>query len=177
MAYPSREARLGRRIGRRELPLDPLGSYRRWVRACLSLGVVSAAALVAGLSCQTVDPGPNYVLPTIQFSANYFYCVVEPQLIMGGLTGTPCGDNGTHGCHYSDKVPEMTLLPLPKPVTCSGTGTSAVHRPDPSRHVHSGRHQPRSGLVSDELGLHERAHLSLADADDIGAPRHGIQVD
>jgi hypothetical protein len=115
-------------IGRRELPLDPSGSYRRRVRACLSLGVGMAAALVAGVSCQTVDPGPNYVLPTIQFSANYFYCVVEPQMIMGGLTGHACGDdgNGNQGCHYSDKVPEMTLIPLPQPVTCSGSGTSAV---------------------------------------------------
>lgn len=52
--------------------------------------------------------------------ANYFYCVVEPQVIMGGLTTKPCGDDGSHGCHYSDKVPEMPLALLPNPVTCAG---------------------------------------------------------
>jgi hypothetical protein len=78
-----------------------------------------ATALVSG-SCTTVDPGPNFQLPTIQFNANYFFCVVEPQIIMGGLTKTPCGDNGTHGCHYSDKVPEMALEQLTQPVECAG---------------------------------------------------------
>jgi hypothetical protein len=78
-----------------------------------------AAALLAGVSCETVDPGPNFQLPTIQFNANYFYCVVEPEVIMGGITGTKCGDNGSHGCHYSNKVPEMALTPLITPVNCS----------------------------------------------------------
>jgi hypothetical protein len=90
------------------------------VRASWTLGVAMATASIAGVSCETVDPGPNFQLPTIQFSANYFYCVVEPQIIMGGLTGTPCGDNGSHGCHYSDKVPEMSLEALPAPVQCAG---------------------------------------------------------
>jgi hypothetical protein len=84
------------------------------------------AALVAGVSCETVDPGPNYIVPLVTFDPNYFYCVVEPQIIMGGLTGTPCGDNGSHGCHYSDKVPGMVLTQLPQPVTCSGTGVGAM---------------------------------------------------
>jgi hypothetical protein len=108
------------------LPLGYEESYRGNVWASLSLGVGIAVALVAGVSCQTVDPGPNPVVPAVQFNANYFYCVVEPQIIMGGLTGTPCGDNGSHGCHYSDKVPEMSLSPLPQPVTCAGSGTSAA---------------------------------------------------
>jgi hypothetical protein len=87
-----------------------------------------ATALLAatGTSCTTINPGPNYEVPQQQFDANYFYCVVEPQIIMGGLTGTPCGDNGSHGCHYSDKVPEMSLQALPAPVTCAGSGTTAV---------------------------------------------------
>jgi hypothetical protein len=79
-----------------------------------------ASSAIFAVSCTTVDPGPDFQLPTVQFNANYFFCVVEPQLIMGGLTGTPCGDNGSHGCHYSDKVPEMALIRLPQPVKCSG---------------------------------------------------------
>jgi hypothetical protein len=88
------------------------------------------AALVAGASCEisvpgTVDPGPNFTVPMITFNSNYFYCVVEPQIILGGLTGTPCGDNGSHGCHYSDKVPGMVLEQHP-PVACSGSGVGAI---------------------------------------------------
>lgn len=70
--------------------------------------------------CVTVDPGPQFVVPPTQFDANYFYCTVEPQVIMGGLTRKPCGDDGSHGCHYSDKVPAMPLQALPQPVACSG---------------------------------------------------------
>ena len=102
------------------------------MRASVGLGVVMVAALLVA-SCEitvpgTVDPGPNFSIPLVQFDANYFYCVVEPQIIMGGLTGHACGDdgNGNQGCHYSNKVPEMALVALPQPVTCSGSGVTAV---------------------------------------------------
>jgi hypothetical protein len=84
------------------------------------------AVALAGASCQTVAPGPPYTVPSVQFNPNYFYCVVEPEIIMGGLTGTPCGDNGSHGCHYSDKIPAFPLVQLEQPVTCSGSGITAV---------------------------------------------------
>jgi hypothetical protein len=88
----------------------------------MTLGLVVATALAIALlapvaACDTVDPGPQFVVPPTQFDANYFYCTVEPQLIMGGLTQKPCGDDGSHGCHYSDKVPAMPLQAL------AGTGT------------------------------------------------------
>lgn len=90
----------------------------------MTLGLVMmtavAAALSPGVICETVDPGPNFVPAPVQYSANYFYCVVEPQIIMGGLTRKPCGDDGSHGCHYSDKVPAMPLQALMQPVECSG---------------------------------------------------------
>jgi hypothetical protein len=90
----------------------------------MTLGLVIATALATALApgaiCETVDPGPQFVVPVAQFDANYFYCTVEPQIIMGGLTNKPCGDDGSHGCHYSDKVPAMPLQALPQPVACSG---------------------------------------------------------
>jgi hypothetical protein len=91
----------------------------------MTLGLVIATALATALApgaiCETIDPGPQFVVPPAQFDANYFYCTVEPQLIMGGLTGQPCGGgNGNTGCHYSDKVPAMSLEALPQPVACSG---------------------------------------------------------
>jgi hypothetical protein len=145
------------------------------VRASLTLGVGMAAALVAGVSCQTVDPGPNYVLPTIQFSANYFYCVIEPELIMGGLTGTPCGDNGSHSCHYSDKIPEMSLIPLPEPVTCSGSGTSAVPT-DPTQTAEGTAAQINLGQVSFQMSSdYTSANIYLWPSWEIGM-EHPVQV-
>jgi hypothetical protein len=101
------------------------------VIASARLAMAMGAALLASVGCEeavpgTVDPGPAYSVPLVQFNANYFYCVVEPQVIMGGLTGTACGNNGSGGCHYSDKVPAMVLEALPTPVTCSGSGVAAV---------------------------------------------------
>jgi hypothetical protein len=97
------------------------------------------AALVVAASCggkattgSALDGGASAndsmssSLSTSQLHANYFYCVVEPEIIMGGLTHKPCGDDGSHECHSSDRVPEMALSPLPMPVTCSGSGTAAV---------------------------------------------------
>lgn len=69
------------------------------------------------VGCTSIDPGANYVVPQQVFNADYFYCFVEPQLIFG----KKCGDDGTHGCHYSDKVPEMELIDHP-PVTCDASG-------------------------------------------------------
>jgi hypothetical protein len=88
----------------------------------MALGLAVLTALAAGVSCQTVDPGPDFVLPAVQYDANYFFCVVEPQILMGGLTinNQTCGGTSSQGCHYSDKVPEMPLQALPKPVACSG---------------------------------------------------------
>jgi hypothetical protein len=64
-------------------------------------------------------------------AANYYYCVVQPQIILGGLTQKPCGGTGNQSCHYSDTVPAMALIPTP-PVTCTGSGTSAAPS-DPSQ--------------------------------------------
>ncbi len=88
----------------------------------LVLATALATALSRGASCTTVDPGPEFVVPPTQFDANYFYCTVEPQIIMGGLTlaNQPCGGTASQGCHYSDKVPAMPLQALPQPVMCNG---------------------------------------------------------
>ncbi len=78
--------------------------------------LLAASACGAALpsACTTIDPGAPYVVPPQDFNANYFYCFVEPKLIFG----KKCGDNGTHGCHFSDKVPGMELQDHP-PVTCA----------------------------------------------------------
>jgi len=99
-----------------------------WTTAarCAGLGL----ALASMSACVSVDPGADYIVPLEEFNASYFYCFVEPNLIFG----KKCGDDGSHGCHFSDKVPELVLTDHP-PVTCAngqptdmtqiGNGTAA----------------------------------------------------
>ena len=94
-----------------------------------TIGALSA--LFVGGGCTSIDPGANYIVPPEDFNADYFYCEVEPNLILA----KSCGDNGSHGCHYSDKVPAMALTEHPavpcangQPVdpTTVGAGTPAA---------------------------------------------------
>jgi hypothetical protein len=87
----------------------------------LTCAVLGAAALSAtALSCTTIDPGANYVVPLEQFDQDYFYCVIEPNLVFDKHCGDGVGvpGAGSGGCHYSDKVPAMELTQH-APVTCS----------------------------------------------------------
>jgi hypothetical protein len=78
------------------------------------VGLLCVASLASTTGCTSIDPGPDYVVPPEDFSADYFYCFVEPNLIFG----KKCGDDGSHGCHYSDKVPGMALTDH-EAVTCT----------------------------------------------------------
>jgi hypothetical protein len=94
--------------------------------ATVALMVGSCGGRTGSSAADASGPDSEYRLPPYRFSGEYFYCVVEPQIVMGGLTLKPCGDDGSHGCHYSDKDPDMPLFPLPQPVTCSGSGAVAM---------------------------------------------------
>jgi len=74
---------------------------------------VALIALAAGAGCTTIDPGPQYEVPLVEFNADYFYCFVEPKLIFG----KKCGDNGSHSCHFTQKIPALVLIDHP-PVSC-----------------------------------------------------------
>ncbi len=80
--------------------------------ASLALAMAFCLPLAA---CTSIDPGTNYVVPLETFNADYFYCFVEPQLIFG----KKCGDDGTGGCHFSSKVPQMSLVDHAA-VACTG---------------------------------------------------------
>lgn len=97
-------------------------------RVALILSVPGLAAVCAVVtSCTTIDPGSNYVVPPEQFSADYFYCQVEPKLIFGKHCGDGAGvpGAGSGGCHYSDKVPAMALVQHP-PVPCNGNTVTDI---------------------------------------------------
>jgi hypothetical protein len=64
------------------------------------------AALASAVACVNVDAGPDFGVTAPAFSADYYYCQIEPQLIVG----KGCGDDGTHACHYASAGAGMPLV-------------------------------------------------------------------
>src|SRR5437773_6715573 len=78
-----------------------------------------ALALCCALGCDTVDPGPNFVVPDERFDEDYFYCHVEPEVLFAKKCGSgEAGDNGN--CHFNaSAVSGMALRDHPA-VDCGG---------------------------------------------------------
>jgi hypothetical protein len=97
------------------------GDLRELVSSTLRpLLVLLSVACAAG--CQTVDPGPNFVVPPATFDANFFYCHVEPQVIFANSCGSgdPSKGDKANGCHFnSSQVSGMALIDHPM-VDCGG---------------------------------------------------------
>jgi hypothetical protein len=78
---------------------------------------VACVAFGAGLgACTTIDPGPNFVVPDEQFDADFFFCVVEPQLLTAKKCGPgdPAAGDPGNGCHFnSSAVSGMALAQHP----------------------------------------------------------------
>jgi hypothetical protein len=67
----------------------------------LTVGIVA----FTGVGCTTVDPGPNFVVPDQQFDADFFFCRVEPTLIIAKKCGP--GDPGAdkaNSCHFNSSA-------------------------------------------------------------------------
>jgi hypothetical protein len=76
------------------------------------------ALLLPGIGCTSIDPGPDFVVPQEVFDANYYYCHVEPQLIVAKKCG-PGTASDNSSCHYSSVVSGMALVDHP-PIDCGG---------------------------------------------------------
>ena len=82
--------------------------------AAKSMAVLGAFALVSG--CGTVDLGENIVQPNGRLDAEFFYCVIQPDVMQAASCATgAAGDTG--GCHASQSALRLT-------------DTSPVARPD-----------------------------------------------
>jgi hypothetical protein len=72
-------------------------------------------------ACTTVDPGPNFVVADETFNADFFYCHVEPELVVRLKCGP--GDpsqDAANSCHFNPAVVTgMQLLDHPA-VDCGG---------------------------------------------------------
>jgi hypothetical protein len=86
--------------------------------------VFAIAAASASLSCTTVDPGPNFVVPDEQFDADFFFCRVEPELLVAKKCGS--GEpNDNNNCHFnSSAVSGMALAPHPAIACTDGHPTN-----------------------------------------------------
>ena len=75
--------------------------------------------VLVGTGCTTIDPGPNFTITDEQFDADYYYCHIEPELIVAKKCGPGDPLKGDTSCHYSASVSGMPLLDHPL-VDCGG---------------------------------------------------------
>jgi hypothetical protein len=87
-----------------------------WRGAWAALLIFTIARLQTG--CTSIDPGPDFVVPPETFDADYYYCHVEPQLIMANKCG-PGEASDNSSCHYSSSVSGMSLVAHPV-IDCGG---------------------------------------------------------
>jgi hypothetical protein len=95
---------------------------RLWWRVSVARGAARGAGCMLALAgCTTVDPGPNFVGPDEQFDADFFFCRVEPEVLIANRCGP--GDpsmDGPSSCHFNaSAVSGMPLRDHP-PVECDG---------------------------------------------------------
>jgi len=86
------------------------------------VALVAGGALGAGLSaCTTIDPGPNFVVPDEQFDADFFFCVVEPQLLTAKKCGPgdPAAGDPGNGCHFNSSAVSGMAITQHPPVDCA----------------------------------------------------------
>ena len=69
-------------------------------RARLTVLALFGLVPFGSLGCTTVEPGANPVIPDEQFDADYFFCRVEPELLVAKKCGPgEPGDNNS--CHFN----------------------------------------------------------------------------
>ena len=99
-------------------------------------GLPALLAIVATQpACTSVDPGPDFVIPDETFDADYFYCEVEPKLLVTFKCGPGDPSKGdppnSDGCHYSSAVSGMELKMHTRPSRAPAT-TPPIHPPSPA---------------------------------------------
>jgi hypothetical protein len=84
--------------------------------------IALAASIAAMTGCTSIDPGPQFVVPSVTFDADYFYCHVEPEFIFANKCGPgdPSAGDKANGCHFNPSaVSGMPLFDHPA-VDCGG---------------------------------------------------------
>jgi hypothetical protein len=81
--------------------------------------LVLGAALAA---CTTIDPGPNYVVADEAYDADFFFCRVEPQILVAKRCGPgdPALGDPANGCHFNTTAVSGMALSIHPPIDCGG---------------------------------------------------------
>jgi hypothetical protein len=89
----------------------------------LSWGVAVAVLAATGwVRCTTVDPGPNFVVPDETFDADFFFCRVEPEILIAKKCGPgdPAAGDTANGCHFNASATGGMGIATHPTVDCSG---------------------------------------------------------
>jgi hypothetical protein len=84
--------------------------------------VAAVLGSACSAACATVDPGQSFVVADVSFDADYFYCHVEPELIVAKRCGPgdPAKGDSPNTCHFTaSAVSAMVLFDHPA-VECGG---------------------------------------------------------
>jgi len=86
-----------------------------------ALPLFAFAAVLSGVGClggcATVDLGDNIVAPDLQLDEDYFYCVIEPQVMQVGSCATgAAGEAGS--CHTARSSMRLSDTTSVAPPTC-----------------------------------------------------------
>ncbi len=90
-----------------------------------ALGVASVLILALGgaltAGCTTVDPGPSFVVPDEQFDADFFFCRIEPELLVAKRCGPgdPALGDKASGCHFNPSAVSGMAIANHAPVDCT----------------------------------------------------------
>src|SRR5258708_14019908 len=130
-----------KRVGNRSLALRPATrcvgrvrvssprcegrGYGPLVPAWTTTRACAAVALVAsGSGCTSIDPGADFVIPEETFDPDYFYCQVEPQLLVAYKCGPgdpSKGDPPNAGGWPFSSAGSRVAPRVPAPLPCSPT--------------------------------------------------------
>jgi hypothetical protein len=86
------------------------------------LGIGLLAAATAG--CGTVDPGAYEGVRDLKLDENYYYCVVQPQVVTPKKCSSGEAGEGASACHGNNT--SMRLKEVAKSVDCSGGKPTAT---------------------------------------------------
>jgi hypothetical protein len=88
----------------------------------VALRLIASLVLPAAAACTTVDPGPNFVVPDEQFDADFFFCRVEPEVLLAKKCGPgdPAAGDRSNGCHFNPNAVSGMAIANHAPIDCDG---------------------------------------------------------
>jgi hypothetical protein len=86
------------------------------------VGSVPLALALWSSGCTTVDPGQTFRIADVSFDGDYYFCHVEPELIVAKRCGPgdPAQGDPSNSCHFTPSAVSGMVLVDHLAVDCSG---------------------------------------------------------